>query len=144
HDERETWTVHQQLLGDVELADLDPMQSLRQLLGRPINIEAMLETSLWKPNVLVADRYRSGRVFIAGDAAHQVIPTGGYGMNTGLADAVDLGWKLAAVLDGWGGDALLDSYEAERRPVALRNRDWSFRHLTVHLQLPERADVALI
>jgi FAD-dependent monooxygenase len=104
----------------------------------------MLETSLWKPNVLVADRYRSGRVFIAGDAAHQVIPTGGYGMNTGIGDAVDIGWKLAAVFNGWAGPTLLDSYELERKPVAITNRDMSFRHLQVHLKTAELADAELI
>jgi FAD-dependent monooxygenase len=92
----------------------------------------------------VADHYRSGRVFLAGDACHQVIPTGGYGMNTGLADAVDIGWKLAAVLDGWGGEELLDSYETERRPVAIRNRDWSFRHLGVQLQILDRVYRAFV
>jgi hypothetical protein len=69
---------------------------------------------------LVADRYRVGRVFLAGDAAHQNTPAGGFGLNTGMGDAADLGWKLAAVLDGWGGDGLLSSYEIERRPVAAR------------------------
>jgi hypothetical protein len=58
----------------------------------------VLVTSRWRPNLLVADRYRAGRVFLAGDSAHQVIPTSGYGMNTGIGDAVDLGWKLAAML----------------------------------------------
>ncbi len=66
------------------------------------------------------DRYRNGRVFLAGDAAHLNPPWGGHGFNTGIGDAVNIGWKLAAVLDGWGGDDLLASYEAERRPVAER------------------------
>jgi 2-polyprenyl-6-methoxyphenol hydroxylase-like FAD-dependent oxidoreductase len=65
----------------------------------------------------LADRLRVGRVFLAGDAAHLNPPFGGHGLNTGIGDAVDLGWKIAAVLDGWGGPGLLDSYEAERRPV---------------------------
>jgi hypothetical protein len=60
-------------------------------------------------------------VFLAGDAAHLFVPTGGVGMNTGIGDAIDLGWKLDAVLKGWGGPALLDSYAAERKPVAVRN-----------------------
>jgi hypothetical protein len=65
----------------------------------------------------MADSYRAGRVFIAGDAAHSHPPYGGYGINTGLEDARNLGWKLAADLHGWGGAGLLDSYDAERRPV---------------------------
>jgi hypothetical protein len=69
----------------------------------------------------VADSYGRGRVFIAGDAAHLTSPTGGFGMNTGLLDAVNLSWKLAAVLQGWGGQHLLQSYEREQRPVAIRN-----------------------
>jgi hypothetical protein len=69
----------------------------------------------------VADAYGSRRVFIAGDAAHLNSPTGAFGMNTGMQDAVDLGWKLEAAVRGWGGPRLLASYDAERRPVALRN-----------------------
>jgi hypothetical protein len=70
---------------------------------------------------VVAERYRDGRVFLAGDAAHLLWPAGGFGMNTGVGDAVDLGWKLAAVLEGWGGPKLLESYEPERRPIGMRN-----------------------
>jgi FAD binding domain len=66
-------------------------------------------------------RYRDGRVFVAGDAAHLVIPTGGLGMNTGVGDAFDLSWKLAGTIKGWGGPGLLDGYEAERRPIGIRN-----------------------
>ncbi|MEU1283610.1 FAD-dependent monooxygenase [Kitasatospora sp. NPDC005856] len=75
----------------------------------------------WAMTARTADTYRSGRVLLAGDAAHQFPPTGGLGMNSGLADADNLGWKLAAVLDGRAPDALLDSYERERRPVAVDN-----------------------
>ncbi len=71
----------------------------------------------WDLRVAVADRYRVGRVFIAGDAAHSHPPYGGFGLNNGLEDVVNLGWKLTAVLEGWGDDALLDSYSAERRPI---------------------------
>jgi hypothetical protein len=70
---------------------------------------------------VVAERFAEGRVYLAGDAVHQVSPTGALGMNTGLADAVDLGWKLAATLQGWGGARLLDSYDSERRPACTRN-----------------------
>ncbi|MGE3646467.1 MAG: FAD-dependent monooxygenase [Beijerinckiaceae bacterium] len=71
----------------------------------------------WDMLIAVADRYRVGRAFIAGDAAHSHPPYGGYGVNNGLEDARNLGWKLSARLDGWGGDALLDSYSEERRPI---------------------------
>lgn len=75
------------------------------------------------------------RVFLAGDAAHQNVPTGGYGMNTGLGDAYDIGWKLAAVVRGWGHQpGLLASYEAERRPVAITNVERSGVHMAVHMQ----------
>lgn len=76
----------------------------------------------WTPGVaLVAESFGEGRVFLAGDAAHLFTPTGGFGMNTGIDDAANLAWKLAARVHGWGGSRLLDSYGAERRPVALRN-----------------------
>lgn len=75
-------------------------------------------SSLWRANIRLADRYREGRVFLAGDAAHIHSPAGGQGMNTGIQDAYNLGWKLAAVAKG-ASPALLDSYEAERRPVAV-------------------------
>jgi 2-polyprenyl-6-methoxyphenol hydroxylase-like FAD-dependent oxidoreductase len=71
----------------------------------------------WDLRVMVADRYRQGREFIAGDAAHQHPPYGGFGLNTGMEDVANLGWKLAARLQGWGGEALLDSYSEERRPI---------------------------
>jgi len=77
-------------------------------------------TDPWTARMQIADRMRHGRVFLAGDAAHLNPPFGGHGLNTGLGDAVDLGWKLAATLDGWGGPALLDSYELERRPIQER------------------------
>jgi hypothetical protein len=66
---------------------------------------------------LVADRFRNGRVFICGDAAHIWVPYGGYGMNAGIADAANLAWLLAARLHGWGGSAILDAYEQERLPI---------------------------
>ncbi len=77
----------------------------------------VLSTDEWLASRLISDRYRDRRAFLAGDACHLHPPFGGYGMNMGIADSVDLGWKLAAVMQGWGGAGLLDSYEAERRPV---------------------------
>ena len=102
----------------------DALMRLRDLIGFAVDIEVLHEGD-WQHHLLVADRYRSGRAFIAGDAAHLVIPQGALGMNTGIGDAIDLGWKLAAAVKGWAGPALLDSYQAERRETGLRNRDAS-------------------
>jgi 2-polyprenyl-6-methoxyphenol hydroxylase-like FAD-dependent oxidoreductase len=100
--------------------DEDMPRLFEQVAGMPIDYET-LYVGRWTQRLMLADRYRDGRVFIAGDAAHLVIPTGGLGMNTGAGDAVDLAWKLAGTLRGWGGPALLDSYERERRPIGERN-----------------------
>jgi hypothetical protein len=89
---------------------------IRQATGLGLPIE-ILSNDEWVAHRLIADRYRDRRVFLAGDACHLHPPFGGYGMNMGIGDAVDLGWKIAAVLQGWGGARLLDSYEQERRPV---------------------------
>jgi 2-polyprenyl-6-methoxyphenol hydroxylase-like FAD-dependent oxidoreductase len=89
-------------------------------IGKDVPYE-ILSVRRWLARNVVADRYRQDRIFLAGDAAHLNHPAAGLGLNTGLGDAVDLGWKLAAMLAGWGGAFLLDSYEPERRPVGLRN-----------------------
>lgn len=107
--------------GKLDLATLDPVAWIRRALGRPdakVEIKAILP---WRRREQTADRFQNGRVLLAGDAVHAMSPTGGMGMNTGIGDAVDLGWKLAALIQGWGGPHLLDSYEIERKPVALRN-----------------------
>lgn len=92
----------------------------RSLLHKAVGQEFALEfdhIGHWDLRVSLADSYRAGRAFIAGDAAHSHPPYGGYGINTGFEDARNLGWKLAAKINGWGSDALLDSYSAERQPV---------------------------
>jgi 2-polyprenyl-6-methoxyphenol hydroxylase-like FAD-dependent oxidoreductase len=94
--------------------------AIRRAVGRDFEFE-ILSVLPWVRRELVAETYRNGRGFIAGDAAHAMSPTGGFGMNTGIGDAVDLSWKLAATLEGWGGDGLLDSYTAERQPIGARN-----------------------
>ncbi|EXJ79164.1 hypothetical protein A1O3_08665 [Capronia epimyces CBS 606.96] len=138
-DEDEIWTVHLPISLDEDVDKIDPYEVVYKLLGSnagrfPIQIDEILVKSVWRPNLVVADQYRSakGRVFLAGDSAHQNIPTGGYGMNMGVGDAFDIGWKLAAVLKGYGGPYLLDSYGVERRPVALRNVERSGQHQAVH------------
>ncbi|KAA9149571.1 2-polyprenyl-6-methoxyphenol hydroxylase [Amycolatopsis acidicola] len=95
----------------------DPVALVRALLGRDLDVEVRA-TDPWSARMMLADSYRGERIFLVGDAAHLNPPWGGHGYNTSVGDAVNLGWKLAAVLQGWGGPALLDSYEPERRPVA--------------------------
>ena len=114
---RTEFTLHTSLPPD---SDFEPV--IRDLIGFPCEIE-IRHVVQWRQHLLVAERYRDGRVFLAGDAIHLVIPTGGLGMNSGVGDAFDLSWKLAGVIKGWGGPGLLDGYEQERRPIGLRNRD---------------------
>ena len=102
-----------------EVGESDPLALIRGLVGAKIEAE-VLGTDPWTARMLLADHYRDGRIFLAGDAAHLNPPWGGHGFNTGIGDAVNIGWKLAAVLAGWGGERLLASYEAERRPIAER------------------------
>lgn len=125
-----TWTgVFPQL--DGRPFEGDPIPVLRERLGIDFAVDEVLSVANWENRLSVATTYRQGSVLVAGDAAHQFFPSGGHGANTGIGDAVDLGWKLAAVLDGWGGPALLGSYEAERRPVALFNREMCFAVMEV-------------
>jgi 2-polyprenyl-6-methoxyphenol hydroxylase-like FAD-dependent oxidoreductase len=97
----------------------DARRLIAGALGAELPVE-VVSTDPWTARMELADRCRSGRVFLIGDAAHLNPPFGGHGLNTGIGDAVDLGWKLAACLAGWGGPGLLDSYEAERRPLHRR------------------------
>lgn len=99
----------------------DPTALIHRAVGREFPLEIISSVNWNAGYSLVAQKYRKGNVFIAGDAVHLFTPTGGMGMNTGVDDAANLGWKLAAVLRGDGGAALLDSYEAERRPIGIRN-----------------------
>ena len=98
---------------------------LAQSFGQEVDFEIIARSSWTAGFTLVAEHLRQGRVFIAGDAAHLFTPAGGLGYNTAIEDAVNLGWKLAAVLNGWGGDGLLASYELERRPGAVRNTTYA-------------------
>ncbi len=99
-----------------KISDADAPALIRRATGIDVPVE-VLSSDEWVASRLIANAYRDRRVFLAGDACHLHPPFGGYGMNMGVADGVDLGWKLAAVLQGWGGAGLLDSYECERRPV---------------------------
>jgi 2-polyprenyl-6-methoxyphenol hydroxylase-like FAD-dependent oxidoreductase len=133
-DDRETWTLHSVLAPGTDESALDPAAVLRAFAGRDFDFE-ILVSNPWSPHQVVAQKYVAGRVVLAGDAAHQFIPSGGYGMNTGIGDAVDVGWKLAAVLNGWGGPGLIASYEQERRPVAIRNREAAQRHFGIRRKI---------
>ncbi|MCZ6496404.1 MAG: FAD-dependent monooxygenase [Alphaproteobacteria bacterium] len=116
-DGQELWRL---TVFDDASPDADAEAYLRRLFGGDFPHE-IIDVTHWERRDYVAERFQSGRVFIAGDCAHQCSPTGGYGMHTGIEEAVNLAWKLAAVIDGWGGDRLLDTYETERRPIARRN-----------------------
>ena len=104
---------------DARSERVDPHRLIRGALGRELPVE-VVSTDPWTARMELADRCQSGRVFLVGDAAHLNPPFGGHGLNTGIGNAVDLGWKLAACLAGWGAPGLLDSYEAERRPLHRR------------------------
>jgi 2-polyprenyl-6-methoxyphenol hydroxylase-like FAD-dependent oxidoreductase len=121
----------------VNHTEADIHAALHRAMGKPFDYE-ILSVMRWVRRELVADRFGTRRVFIAGDAAHLMSPTGALGMNTGIQDAVDLGWKLSAVVQGWGGADLLASYTIERRPVALRNVAASTENLGRMLSTRER------
>jgi len=114
-DSTRHWTLHA-----VVARDEDMQAQFERTVAIPVRYE-MLSCAPWRQNLLLAESYGRGRVFLAGDAVHLVIPTGGLGMNTGVGDAIDLSWKLAATLQGWGGPNLLRSYAIERRQVGERN-----------------------
>jgi 4-hydroxyisophthalate hydroxylase len=115
-DADETWFFHAPVPRDATAANLDAHALIERAAGFPLAC-AFQHVGFWDLRVDVADTYQRGRAFIAGDAAHSHPPYGAYGLNTGLEDAVNLGWKLAAVLQEWGEPPLLDSYTQERRPV---------------------------
>src|SRR5437879_1578279 len=114
-DSTKHFTLHAVVEKDEEMNAI-----VERIVALPVKYER-LTCAPWRQNLLLADRYRDGRAFLAGDAVHLVIPTGGLGMNSGIGDAIDLSWKLAGTLRGWGGPNLLASYEVERRQVGERN-----------------------
>ncbi|HWK60812.1 MAG TPA: FAD-dependent monooxygenase [Eoetvoesiella sp.] len=116
-DGKELWRLSMYV---EEGEQIDPLPTVLASLGMDVQVE-IIQAQPWTGHMVVAERYGLNRVLLAGDAAHLRWPKGGFGANTGIGDAVDLGWKIAASLAGWGGKNLLASYEAERRPIALRN-----------------------
>jgi 2-polyprenyl-6-methoxyphenol hydroxylase-like FAD-dependent oxidoreductase len=129
-DGKSEFAFHTQLRdgeNEDEISDADALAMFKAAVGAPIEAE-ILSRDVWTAgHVLVAERFQRGRILLGGDAVHLFTPTGGLGYNTAVDDAVNLGWKLAAVIKGTGGPLLLESYELERRPVAVRNTTFARR-----------------
>ncbi|KIW44404.1 uncharacterized protein PV06_02876 [Exophiala oligosperma] len=143
-NEVDIWTVHQFLPLEKDPDTIDSYECVYTALGAlhgryEIKIDEILVRSIFRPNIAIARQYSSmnRKVYLAGDAAHQNIPTGGYGMNMGISDAYELGWKLATVVNGYAHPDLLRSYEEERRPVALSSIERSGVHMRVHNSVAE-------
>ncbi|TMR20983.1 hypothetical protein ETD86_17165 [Nonomuraea turkmeniaca] len=137
-DLKDTWWCIAQ---GVRAEDADPVRLAHNIAGAEIDVE-ILATDPWTARMLLADRYASERVFLAGDAAHQNPPYGGHGFNTGIGDAVNIGWKLAAVINGWAPAALTATYEAERRPIAADTIEAAAANMAT--LAPELADPGLM
>jgi hypothetical protein len=139
-DGNRRWTYNTYFIDDNDT--LDPAERIYKAIGKRIAL-TVLSVQPWAGYQVVAEHYRKGRVFLCGDSAHLFNPTGGFGMNTAIADAADLSWKLAAHLAGWGGETLLDSYETERRPVGVRNTveaGANFDRVATLMTLPEEIE----
>jgi 2-polyprenyl-6-methoxyphenol hydroxylase-like FAD-dependent oxidoreductase len=120
-----------QLANGEKPEDFTPERCLalaRHAVGIPALPVELINIAFWTRTAEVAERFRDGRVFLTGDAAHRFPPTGGFGANTGIQDAHNLAWKLAGVLHGWAGQSLLDTYSEERRPIAQANTDFSMKN----------------
>ena len=115
-----TFTYHLMLKPGQLWNEVDAKRSIEDVLGKPTDIE-ILSIQPWTAHALVADKYHHNRVIMAGDAVHLFTPTGGFGMNTGVSDAIDIAWKVQAMVEGWGGTKLIDSYFEERHSIGVRN-----------------------
>jgi 2-polyprenyl-6-methoxyphenol hydroxylase-like FAD-dependent oxidoreductase len=127
-DGRGEFAFHTQLRDHEDpagITDSDAQAMFDSAVGAPIESRILSRATWIAGHALVAERFQGGRVFLGGDAVHLFTPTGGLGYNTAIEDAVNLGWKLAAVLEGQGGPGLLTSYQAERRPLAIRNTGYA-------------------
>jgi len=139
-DGKDLWRLQLVDVDERRLQNADVPALMRRCMGRdvPYTIE---DKTLWVRKRTVADRFMDGRVFLAGDAAHAHPPNGGLGMNTGIQDAFDLGWKLAATLDGWGGAGLLETYDHERRPASARAAEVSLKNYRRLVSAEQRAEI---
>jgi hypothetical protein len=131
-DGKELWRL---TVFDEPASSSEPEELLRKMAGGDFPHQT-LNVSKWERRDFVAQSYGRGRVLIAGDAAHECSPTGGIGMHMGLEEVVNLGWKLAAMIEGWGGAALIPSYEIERRPIARRNVEFATRSFRAIAGIP--------
>jgi 2-polyprenyl-6-methoxyphenol hydroxylase-like FAD-dependent oxidoreductase len=138
-DGKDLWRLQLVDLDQHRLENADIPALVHRAMGGdvPFTVE---DKTLWVRKRTVADRFMDGRVLLAGDAAHAHPPNGGLGMNTGIQDAFDLGWKLAATLDGWGGEALLESYDHERRPASARASEVSLKNRRL-VSAAQRAEI---
>lgn len=138
-NDQNIWTAH--FMADLvkDAASRDPKEVLFEILGCEFECEVQVANG-WQPALGLADSYGHGRVWLAGDSVHQVIPTGGYGMNTGMGDATAIAWALAANVQGWGGAKLFEAYEIERRHVGARARIASARHAGIRFMIAEQYD----
>lgn len=129
-DGRETWLVHNYLTAtETDFESVDRDWALRQILGVGDDFEyEIISKEDWVGRRLVADRFRDRRVFICGDASHLWIPMAGYGMNAGIADAMNLSWQLAACLQGWADEGILEAYERERQPITEQVSNFAMNH----------------
>jgi 2-polyprenyl-6-methoxyphenol hydroxylase-like FAD-dependent oxidoreductase len=129
-DGKETWLIHNYLLKDEpDFESVDREKCIRTLLGVDEDFEfEVLGEEDWIGRRLVADKFRDRRVYICGDSAHLWVPYAGYGMNAGIADAMNLSWHLAAYLKGWAPEAILDAYQRERQPITEQVSRFAMRH----------------
>ncbi len=129
-DGHDNWLIHNHLSPDEpEFESVDRDWSIRQILGVGPDFQyEVLSKEDWVGRRLVSNRFRNGKVFLAGDSAHIWMPYAGYGMNAGIADALNLSWLLAARLQRWGAEAILDAYEAERQPITEQVSQFAMNH----------------
>ncbi len=139
-DGKDLWRLQFVGVDKDKLESLDVAALVRRAMGRELTY-TIEDKTLWVRKRTVADRFMDGRVFLAGDSAHAHPPNGGLGMNTGLQDAFDLGWKLAAVLQGWGEPALLESYDPERRPASARAAEVSLQNYRRLISAGQQAEI---
>lgn len=133
-----TWRLTLYGANDIDVDAIDVHQAIQRVVGKPFDYK-INSMGKWVRRMVVADAFSDGRIFLAGDACHTHPPNGGFGMNTGIGDVYDLGWKLEATLAGWGGPQLLASYDKERRPACHRAANESlvnYHRLTADTKFP--------